>query len=37
MLVKADTKQSTDFYVCVPPKSDTYIGPQATFVRYHDC
>lgn len=42
ILVKADTKQSRDFYVCVPPKSDTYIGPtsavrQATFVRYHDC
>lgn len=41
-LVKANTKQSRDFYVCVPAKSDTYIGPtsavrDATFVRLNDC
>ncbi|WP_370941968.1 hypothetical protein AB5J62_22940 [Amycolatopsis sp. cg5] len=42
ILVKADTKQSRDFYVCTHPKTDTFIGPtgavrKATFVRYHDC
>ncbi|SDW51789.1 hypothetical protein SAMN05421504_101800 [Amycolatopsis xylanica] len=42
ILVKVDTKQSRDFYVCTHPKTDTYIGPtsavrKATFVRYHDC
>jgi hypothetical protein len=41
-LVKADTKQSRDFYVCARGKSDTYIGPTsairtATFVRAGDC